>query len=142
MIEAKAEPVGKKGGAFGALFRATVKSIPGADAARKAIQGNGSGESTTEASADNEAEPARVIDDSPAAKPAANPFGPAPGAKPAPAGANPAPAKPAPAKPAANPFGAAPANPAPTKPAANPFGAPAGANPAPAKPAANPFGAP
>ncbi|MFP6575169.1 MAG: hypothetical protein VB912_08465, partial [Pirellulaceae bacterium] len=30
----------KKGGAFGALFRATVKSIPGADAARKAIQGS------------------------------------------------------------------------------------------------------
>ncbi|MFP6603148.1 MAG: hypothetical protein VB862_11515, partial [Pirellulaceae bacterium] len=50
---------GKKGGAFGALFRATVKSIPGADAARKAIQGS------QEQSAESEGV------DAPAAKPAA-----------------------------------------------------------------------
>ena len=104
MIEAEAEPVGKKGGAFGALFRATVKSIPGADAARKAIQGP---QQSTE---EIEAAPAA---EEPAAKPPANPFGANPGAKPAPA------------KPAANPFGApAGAKPAPAKPAANPFGAP------------------
>ena len=92
-------PAQKKGGAFGALFRATVKSIPGADAARKAIQGNGNNENHDEVSVEavNEEE----IDDSPAPKPAANPFGPAPGAQPAPAGAKPAPSKPAP-----NPFGA------------------------------------
>ena len=104
VIEAEAGPVGKKGGAFGALFRATVKSIPGADAARKAIQGPQ--QSTVEV----EAAPAA---EEPAAKPPANPFGANPGAKPAPA------------KPAANPFGApAGAKPAPAKPAANPFGAP------------------
>ena len=113
-VEAEAEPAQKKGGAFGALFRATVKSIPGADTARKAIQGSPGQDEEVEATVEEEAPAAG----DPAAKPAANPFGAAPGAKPAPA------------KPAANPFGAdpgakpAPAKPAPAKPAANPFGAP------------------
>jgi len=90
----------KSGGAFGALFRAVSKSIPGGDA--PAVEEEPAVEENEEA-----------------------------------------PAKPAPAKPAANPFGDAPgAKPAPAKPAANPFGAAPGAKPAPAKPAANPFGAP
>jgi len=103
-VEAAAEPAQKKGGAFGALFRATVKSIPGADAARKAIQGS------------DEAVEKFAPAGEPAAKPPANPFGADPAAKPAPAKPAAEPAKPAaePAKPAAEP----------AKPAANPFGAP------------------
>jgi hypothetical protein len=95
----------KSGGAFGALFRAVSKSIPGGDAP-----------TNDPPPTETEEAPAKPAP----AKPAANPFGAAPGAKPAPV-----PPEPIPAKPAANPFGAAPgAKPAPAKPAANPFGAP------------------
>jgi hypothetical protein len=104
---APADGAKKSGGAFGALFRAVSKSIPGGDApVLKSVA--------------RQKEPAVEENEEAPAKPAANPFGAAPGAKPAPV-----PPEPIPAKPAANPFGDAPgAKPAPAKPAANPFGAP------------------